>query len=62
MGRSAGVMQTEVDHVVSRADGGAVIDPANMRALRKACNSGRSADRTNAMTRRYRSSVPDCDV
>lgn len=55
-------MQTEVDHVVSRADGGAVIDPANMRALRKACNSGRSADRTNAMTRRYRSSVPDCDV
>ena len=52
---------TEVDHVVSRADGGPVFDPANLRASCKRCNSGRSADRTNAM-RRYRTSVPDYDV
>ena len=53
---------TEVDHVVSRADGGAVFDPANMRASCRPCNGGRSADRTNTMRRRYRTAVPDYEV
>lgn len=30
---------TEVDHIVPRVDGGAVFDPANLRAACKACNS-----------------------
>jgi 5-methylcytosine-specific restriction endonuclease McrA len=48
---------TQVDHVVPRADGGDVYDPANLRAACRACNSGRSAERTNAQ-RKYRTSVP----
>ena len=55
---------TEVDHVVSRADGGDVFDPGNMRASCRPCNSGRSAVRTNAMrrARRYLTGVPDYEV
>lgn len=39
---------TEVDHIVSRADGGSVMDPANMRASCGNCNGRRNAQRTNA--------------
>jgi 5-methylcytosine-specific restriction enzyme A len=48
---------TEADHVVAIADGGAMFDPRNLRAACKPCNSGRGAERTNAM-RRYRTTVP----
>lgn len=47
---------TQVDHIVARADGGDVFDPANLRACCAACNGWRSAQRTNSM-RRYRDSV-----
>jgi 5-methylcytosine-specific restriction endonuclease McrA len=55
---------TCVDHVISRADGGDVLDPANMRAACVPCNGGRAADRTNAMRRaaRYRTGLPTYDV
>ncbi len=33
---------TEVDHVVAIRDGGAVLDPANLRAACKACNVARA--------------------
>jgi 5-methylcytosine-specific restriction endonuclease McrA len=46
---------TEVDHVIARADGGDLFDPANLRAACRACNAGRGAQRTNE--RRYRDSV-----
>jgi HNH endonuclease len=46
---------TEVDHIVPRADGGALFDPDNLRAACKPCNGGRGAERTN---RKYRTSVP----
>ena len=39
---------TCVDHIVARADGGAPLDPANLRAACATCNGGRAADRTNA--------------
>lgn len=48
---------TEVDHVIARADGGAVFDPDNMRAACSACNAWRAVMRTNA--RRYRYHVTD---
>jgi 5-methylcytosine-specific restriction protein A len=40
---------TEVDHIVPRADGGALFDVTNMRAACKRCNGWRSAVRTNAI-------------
>jgi 5-methylcytosine-specific restriction protein A len=54
-GRKCKGHATEVDHIVSRADGGALFDPANLRAACKPCNGGRGAERTN---RKYRTSVP----
>lgn len=36
-----------VDHIIAVADGGAVYDPANLRAACKRCNSALSAHRTN---------------
>lgn len=54
---------TCVDHVTPRADGGAIYDPANMRASCWRCNSGRNAERTNAMrAARYRNEVATYDV
>jgi len=46
---------TEVDHIVARADGGAVYDPANLRAACRACNGRLAAQRTNEA--RYRDTV-----
>jgi 5-methylcytosine-specific restriction endonuclease McrA len=46
---------TEVDHIIDRADGGPVFDPANLRAACKQCNGWRAALRTNA--RRYHTTV-----
>jgi len=42
---------TEVDHIIARADGGEVTNPANMRAACRPCNAWLAARRTN--TRRY---------
>jgi len=42
---------TCVDHIVDRADGGPVIDPANMRAACRQCNGWRAAERTNSRPR-----------
>jgi 5-methylcytosine-specific restriction endonuclease McrA len=55
---------TEADHVISRADGGAVFDPRNMRAACAACNGWRAAERTNALRRaaRYRTGLAHYDV
>jgi 5-methylcytosine-specific restriction endonuclease McrA len=39
---------SEVDHIVARADGGSVMDPANMQASCSNCNGRRNALRTNA--------------
>jgi 5-methylcytosine-specific restriction endonuclease McrA len=50
-----------VDHVVARADGGALYDPANLRAACRRCNSGGGARRTNDR-RRYRTGVPDYET
>jgi 5-methylcytosine-specific restriction endonuclease McrA len=52
------LVATEVDHIVAKADGGALFDPANLRAACKACNSGRSAERTNAKRWQYRTTEP----
>ena len=46
---------TTVDHIEPRAEGGAVVDPANMRAACVPCNARGGAEMTN--TRRYRDSV-----
>jgi len=61
--RCSGVA-TEVDHVIGRADGGPVFDPANLRATCRACNGWRAAERTNAMRRaaRYRLGVATYQV
>jgi 5-methylcytosine-specific restriction protein A len=40
-------LATEVDHIVSRADGGQVFDPANLRAACRPCNAARGAAHTN---------------
>jgi 5-methylcytosine-specific restriction endonuclease McrA len=51
---------TEVDHIIARADGGAVLDAANCRAACAKCNRGRGAMRTNAARRfAYRNTVAD---
>jgi 5-methylcytosine-specific restriction endonuclease McrA len=51
---------TEVDHIVARADGGAVLDPANCRAACAWCNRARGAGRTTQARRyRYRNTVAD---
>ena len=42
---------TEVDHVIARADGGDVWNPANLRASCHPCNMRQSAQRTNAKRR-----------
>lgn len=47
---------TEADHIISRADGGALLDPRNLRAACKPCNGGRAAKRTNDKNR-YRTGV-----
>jgi 5-methylcytosine-specific restriction enzyme A len=49
---------TQVDHVIDRADGGAVFDPRNLRAACSACNGWRAAERTNTM-RRYRTGLAE---
>ena len=51
----------EVDHVISRADGGPMFDPRNLRAACKPCNGGRAAKRTNDKYR-YRNSVPSYET
>jgi len=43
---------TQVDHVVARADGGDLFNPANLRAACRPCNARLAANRTNAL--RYR--------
>jgi 5-methylcytosine-specific restriction protein A len=53
---------TEVDHIVSRTDGGAMYDPANLRACCKPCNGWRAARRTNDKRFGYRTTVPEYDV
>jgi 5-methylcytosine-specific restriction protein A len=55
------VYATEVDHIVGRADGGAMWDPANLRAACKPCNGGRSARRTTDGVR-YRTEVASPEV
>jgi len=51
---------TCVDHIVARADGGAVWDPTNLRAACQTCNGSRAADRTNAARGwGYRNGVAD---
>ena len=52
---------SEADHVVAVADGGAMYDPANLRASCKRCNGRRAAMRTNAL-RRGRSTSAELDV
>lgn len=47
----------EVDHIITRADGGAMFDPRNLRAACRPCNGGRAAKRTNDKLT-YRISVP----
>ena len=49
---------TCVDHIVDRADGGDMFDPANLRAACRSCNGWRSAQRTNVRRGwRYRTGV-----
>lgn len=43
---------THVDHIVRRRDGGAVLDPANLRASCAACNVGRAVHEPDAFTYR----------
>lgn len=40
-GRKCTVIATDVDHIVARKDGGALLDPNNMRAACVPCNRGR---------------------
>jgi 5-methylcytosine-specific restriction endonuclease McrA len=49
-----GGMADTVDHVTCIADGGARLDPADLVAACRPCNSRRSAERTN----RRRSMAP----
>jgi 5-methylcytosine-specific restriction endonuclease McrA len=52
---------TEVDHIVPRIEGGALFDPANLRAACRACNSRAGAQlgnsRAAARGARYRQST-----
>ena len=49
---------TQVDHIIARDDGGAVWDPANLRASCVPCNARGGAAITNAKRwRGYRDSV-----
>ena len=60
-GRHCHGWANQVDHIVSRADGGALFDPANLRAACPACNGGRAAESTNAKRASrltYRVTVP----
>jgi 5-methylcytosine-specific restriction protein A len=43
---------TEVDHIVELAAGGARLDPANLQAACKPCNSSKGASFGNAKRRR----------
>jgi 5-methylcytosine-specific restriction endonuclease McrA len=65
-GRNCRGWATQVDHIVSRADGGALFDPANLRASCAPCNGGRAADATNAKRRAsrltYRVTVPQFET
>ena len=49
----------QVDHVIPRADGGALFDPTNMRAACRPCNNGRNVGRGRLT---YRTSVPTYDT
>lgn len=54
---------TTVDHIIGRADGGDMWDPANLRAACKACNGQGGAERTNARrAARYRTTIPDYET
>jgi 5-methylcytosine-specific restriction endonuclease McrA len=55
---------TEVDHIVARADGGDVFDPANLRAACGPCNGRLSALRTAQLRRgrHYMTAVPDLEI
>ena len=46
--RWCGGQADTVDHVQALADGGSRLDPANLVAACKTCNSRRGAERTNA--------------
>ena len=46
-----------VDHVVSIAEGGALLDPTNLRAACQACNFGRAGGDTRVRTRARRTDV-----
>ena len=51
---------TQVDHIVARADGGAMWDTTNLRAACRACNSRGGAERTNSRrSAAYRTGIPD---
>jgi 5-methylcytosine-specific restriction endonuclease McrA len=48
---------TVVDHVIARADGGDMYDPANLRAACRACNNRGGAEIANRRMARYRTTV-----
>jgi 5-methylcytosine-specific restriction endonuclease McrA len=53
-GQQAGSLRTQrahVDHVIPWQEGGAWLDPANLRAACEPCNTGRGAQRMHAMAK-----------
>lgn len=48
---------TVVDHVIARADGGDMYDPANLRAACRPCNNRGGAEIANRRMARYRTTV-----
>ena len=52
---------TDVDHIVARADGGDVWNPANLRAACRHCNGWAAAQRTNRR-RGYTTTVLDYET
>jgi 5-methylcytosine-specific restriction endonuclease McrA len=60
------VRATQVDHIVPISEGGAMYDPANLRAACAPCNNGRyhPARLVDRRSRRWRYhvSVPDLEV
>lgn len=50
---------TVVDHVIPRADGGDMYDPANLRAACQACNNRGGAEVANRRMARYRTGVAE---
>jgi 5-methylcytosine-specific restriction enzyme A len=49
---------TTVDHITPRTEGGAMWDPANLRAACKRCNSAGGAAITNARRRAFTYRIP----